>query len=101
LILLLAIVLPLVTLWALILCIRTKFKGKKWPWILFVIVGFGQLGINWTTGDLTFTPLSVQLFSASFSAAFNGPMTLAISAPVGAVIFLLKRNKLKSGRSGC
>ncbi len=96
LILLLAIVLPLFTLWTLVLCIRTTFKGKKWPWILFVLVGFGQLGLNWTTGDLSFTPVSFQVFSSSFFAAFNGPWTLSISIPVGAIVFLLKRNELKA-----
>jgi len=47
--------------------LHRKFKGKKWPWILFVVVGFGQLGINWTTGDLTFTALSVQLPPATWT----------------------------------
>lgn len=96
LILLLAIVLPLFTLWTLILCIRTNIKGKKWPWILFVLFGFGQLGLNWTTGDLSFNPVSFQLFSSSIFSAFNGPWTLSISIPVGAIVFLVKRNELKA-----
>lgn len=92
----LAIVLPLLTLYALVACIRTKLTGRKWPWILFIIVGFGKLALNWTTGQWTFSPLSFQLFSASATAPLYGPWTLAISVPLGAVLFLMRRKKLRA-----
>jgi hypothetical protein len=90
----LAVVLPLFTLYVLVLCIRTRFKGRKWPWVLLVLVGVGKLAVNWTTGQLGFQPIAVQLFSASAAAPFYGPWTLAISLPVGAVLFLLRRQAL-------
>lgn len=87
-------VLPLFTLVALILCVRTRMPGRKWPWVLFVILGFGQLAVNWTTGEWGFNLLSVQLFSASAAAAPYGPWTLAVSVPVGAIAFLLRRRAM-------
>jgi hypothetical protein len=96
LVLALGIVLPLLTLFALIVCIRTKLKGRKWPWILFVIFGFGNFAVNWTTGQWTFAPLYFQLFSASAFAPLYGQWTLGVSVPLGAVFFLLLRKKLSA-----
>jgi hypothetical protein len=96
LVLALAIVFPFLTLYALVVCIRTKFRGRKWPWVLFVIFGLGTFSVNWTTGKGVFLPLSFQLFSAGASAPLYGPWTLAVSVPVGAVTFLLLRKKLST-----
>ncbi len=94
-ILALSVLLPLFTLFALVLCIRTPFKGRKWPWVLFVLVGFGRLSVNWTSGDWSFAPVYFQLFSAGAFASPYGPWTLSIALPLGALIFLLKRSKLR------
>ena len=83
-----------VTIYALILCIKTKLKGRKWPWIAFIALGFGTFSINWTTGAWWLSPLSVQLLSVSAFAPYNGPWTIAVSVPLGAVLFLIKRHKL-------
>ena len=81
----------LLTLYALVACIRTKLPGKKWPWILFIIFGFGQVTVNWTTGQYSVVPIAVQLFSASAAAQFYGPWIIAVSAPIGAIAFLIYR----------
>ena len=91
----LAIIFPLLTLYALVICVRTKLKGKKWPWVLFLIFGFGKFAVNWTTGQWAFAPLSFQLSSASATAPLFGQWTLGVSLPFGAVIFLLLRKKLR------
>lgn len=92
----LAVLLPLFTLFVLVLCIRTPLKGRKWPWVLFVLVGFGNLSVNWTSGDWNFVPVAAQFFSASAFASPYGPWTLGVSLPVGAVLFLLMRRKLRA-----
>jgi len=92
----LIIVAPLVTLWSLVSCLRTKLKGRKWLWVLFIILGVGRLAINWTTGAWGFNPFYIQLFSASAFAPFYGPWTLGVSLPLGAIVFLLSRDKLRS-----
>jgi hypothetical protein len=76
--------------------VRTKMPGRKWPWVLFVALGFGQLAVNWTTGEWALNLLSVQVFSASATAAPYGPWILAVSLPVGAIVFLLRRRALRS-----
>jgi hypothetical protein len=82
---------PLLTLYSLITCVRSKRPGRKWPWILFILLGVGKFSVNWTTGAWTVSPLVFQLFSASAVEPLYGPWTLAASIPLGAILFLLKR----------
>jgi len=93
-ILVLAILFPLITLYALILCIRTQMTGRKWPWILFILIGVGKLAVNWTTGEFEVSPQAIQLFSASVLSTFNGPWELAVSLPMGAIVFLFRRSSM-------
>jgi hypothetical protein len=83
-----------VTLFALVACVRTKGLRRKWLWILFIIFGFGLLSTNWATGAVNYQLLYVSLFSAGAFAPFYGPWTISVSAPVGAILFLLRRRRL-------
>ena len=79
----------LISLYALVLCIRTKLPGRKWPWVVFILLGIGKVWVNWKTGEQGVTPLSVQLFSASsFSAMY---WIVSASVPLGALAFLIYR----------
>lgn len=89
-----AVIAPLFSLYALILCIRTKMRGKKWLWIIAILLGVGTLAVNWTTGHWAFQPLSVQLFSASAWAPQYGTWTISVSLPLGAILFMLRRKEL-------
>jgi hypothetical protein len=89
-----AVVVPLFTLWALVNCIRTKLKGRKWPWIVFILIGIGRLAVNWTTGAWGISPFFVQLLGVSAFAPLYGPWTLGVSLPLGAAVFLLARRNL-------
>jgi hypothetical protein len=84
-----AIAAALLTIYSLVVCVRTRVPGRKWPWVLFILVGFGKLAVNWTTGEWSVAPLSVQLLSASAFAPLYGPWTIAVSVPLGAVLFLI------------
>jgi len=88
-----AVVVVLLTVYALIACIRTPMPRRKWAWILFILVGIGKLGVDWSTGEVSVMPLSVQIFSASAMAAFPGPWMVAVSLPLGAIVFLLRRRR--------
>lgn len=79
------------TLYALVACIRTKGLARKWLWIVFIVVGFGVLSTNWTTGAVGYQLLYISLFSAGAFAPLYGPWTIMMSAPVGAVVFLWRR----------
>jgi len=82
-------------LYCLILCSRAKNLNKKWLWILFILFGFGGLSVNWATGKIGFSLLSIQLFGFSAFAAPYGPWILTVSLPVGALLFLLQRKPVE------
>jgi hypothetical protein len=88
------IAMPLVCLYALVTCMRSPMKRRKVWWALFTVVGFFTVSMNWSTGDVNIVPFSFQLFSASFEAAPYGPWQLALSFPLGAVWFLVRRRHL-------
>jgi len=87
----LAIIIPSFTLFALIVCIRTKIEKRKWLWVIFVISGLTIFSIDWTTGQWKFNPLYVQFLGASAFAPLYGSWKIGISLPLGAIVFLLKR----------
>jgi hypothetical protein len=89
----LAILAPLFSVYVLVLCARTKIEKRKWLWVLFIIVGVGKFGVNWATGQWQCTPLAVQLPPAGAFAQLYGPWTVYFSLPLGAVAFLLWRKQ--------
>jgi hypothetical protein len=86
-----AIAAALISLYALVLCIRTKLPGRKWPWVVFILLGIGKVWVNWNTGAWGAVPISVQLFSASAFSAMYGPWMVSASVPLGALAFLIYR----------
>jgi hypothetical protein len=89
----------LFTLYALVVCLRTKMTRRKWPWVLFILVGFGKFAVDWTSGAWGITPLALQFFSASALEEFYGPWIVAVSVPVGAIVFLVRRKRLAAESS--
>lgn len=90
----LAIGLPLFTLYALIVCLRSSLTRWKWLWALCILIGFGKLAVNWTTGIWTVSLFAVQVFSTSAERVAHGPWSIAVSVPLGAIVFLIKRKSL-------
>jgi len=88
-----AIAAALISVYALIVCVRTKTSGRKWPWIVFILFGFGKLAVNWTTGQVSGGLLQAQLLSAGALAPLYGPWTVAVSLPIGALLFLAYGHK--------
>ena len=86
-----AAVVVALTLYAFVLCIRTRNVKRKWLWILFILVGFGAVQANWTTGEIGFKLLNIQLFSAGAVAQSYSPWIITAALPLGAIIFLFKR----------
>jgi hypothetical protein len=84
----------LLTLVALVACVRTRLERRKWLWILFILVGVGQLKLNWTTGEWDYMPIALQLFSAGAISTPYGPWLVSVALPLGAIWFLLwRRNR--------
>lgn len=92
-----AILAPMLTLWALVACVRTPLKGRKWPWILFILVSLGTVSVNWATDDWTFQLLSLQMLGAFVvSSGAYSPWILGCSLPLGAILFLAWRRELRA-----
>jgi hypothetical protein len=95
LILALAILFPAFSLLVLVLCLRARIGPWKWVWAAFILCGVTRLAINWTTGELDFQFLSIQLLSADAFAQPYGPWVISVSLPLGAILFLIiYRNRL-------
>jgi hypothetical protein len=90
----LAVLFPLLTLYALVVCVRTRMSWLKWPWALFMLFGIGNFAINWTTGETQLAALTLRLLSASATGTPFGPWILSVSFPLGALAFLLSRKAL-------
>lgn len=91
LVLALALLMPAFTIVALVVCARTRLRGRKWPWIVAILLGVGALSVNWTTGQVTFRPLMVLLFSAGAARAPFGPWIVSAALPLGALVFFVRR----------
>lgn len=90
-VLMLAILATLFSLYALVLCMRAKNIKNKWLWVIFVLVGVGKLAVNWTTGEWGFQTIAFQIPCGTASAQLYGPWVVAVSLPLGAIVFMLHR----------
>jgi hypothetical protein len=83
----------------LVLCVRTPLPRRKWLWVLFVSLGYGQFTMNWTTGEVATRPISFQLLGAGVQAAGPyAPWFVSFSAPFGALVFLYRRRQLQEAQ---
>jgi|SRR3974390_374795 len=76
------------TLWVCAVCVRTTKGMKRWMWVSFILVGVGQLAVNWTTGDISYTLLALQVPCAGVRTTAYGPWMIVVYAPLGALFFL-------------
>jgi len=88
-----AIAVVLLTIYALVLCLRTAMARRKWLWLLFIAIGIGQVNLDWTTGEWTVQPAAILLLGAGAFAAPYGPWTISVALPLGALVFLLWRRR--------
>jgi hypothetical protein len=87
--------LPLFIIFTFITCLRTPIKKRKWLWAIFVLWGYGQFSINWTTGVGSIKPFYFQLLGAGFmSAGKYAPWILSISIPLGAILFWIRKGEM-------
>jgi len=93
--LVLAIFVSIFALYEFVLCIRAKMGREKWLWAILILIGAGcRLTLNWTTGQWSFTPLSIQAPPIMMFCTPYGPWMVQITAPLGAIAFLLRRKSL-------
>jgi hypothetical protein len=78
----------LLSIYVLVLCSKTNIGKRKWLWVIFILFGIGKLGVNWTTGQIFFTLLAIQIPAGGANAQLYGPWLVYASLPLGAIIFL-------------
>ena len=92
--LLLCVTIPVFVVTTLVICARSKIR-KKWLWIIFILVGFVSFTLNWTTGHVNLQIINFQLLGASaFKLGLYAPWMLSFAIPVGAIVFLMVRERL-------
>ena len=92
--LVLAVAIPVFVLVALVLCIRAPIPRRKWLWILFVLLGFGQFSLNWSDGTVNILPLSFMFLGAGyFQSGPAAPYILTVALPIGALLFFVRKRR--------
>jgi hypothetical protein len=88
--LLLAIASPLLMIAALVKVIRARGLRRKWLWGILAFGGLMSLQMNWTTGQVNFNPLTVQLigFGVTKSLSAFAPWMITMTLPIGALLIL-------------
>ena len=91
-----ALAVPAFIVWTIVLCIRTRM-GRKWLWIVFILIGATSLSLNWTTGQTGFQLISFHIPGAGISKlGLYAPWVVKVSFPLGAVIFLVRRKRIQA-----
>lgn len=90
----LAVIGPIFCLYVFVLCLRTKEQNLRWLWAVSILFGVGRLAVNWTTGELTFTPLALYVPCASATEVpAYGPWVVGVYLPLAAILFLIRRRR--------
>jgi hypothetical protein len=82
-------------IYAFVLCIRTPMEKRKWLWIILVFVGVAKVGVDWTTGETFFRLLYIFIPAATAGKDLYGPWSISVSIPLGALLFLIYRERLR------
>jgi hypothetical protein len=84
-----------VMIYALVLCIRTPMRKRKWLWIIVTLLGVGKLGVDWTTGQISYHILWIAILPAGMGSQLYGAWIVTVSLPLGALLFLVRRERLR------
>lgn len=79
----------LMSVGALVACVRTRVLRRRWAWGLFSLVGVSQFALNWTTGQWRINVISVHLPAAGAFAPPYSPWIVTVSLPLGALAALV------------
>lgn len=86
--LILAILFPLFSLLALFLCVQRKKGFAMWIWAVFILVGIGNVSINWTSGIVAYNIISISsIWAPGLRDGASGAYYITYAIPVGAIVF--------------
>jgi hypothetical protein len=86
----LVILSPILMILALIKVIRAKGLKRKWLWGILAFAGLFSFHMNWATGGMAISWLTIQLLGAGVTTGIVGfePWILTMTAPIGALLIL-------------
>lgn len=87
--LLCAVLLPFFILGTAIASIRILKVRRKWLLVIPITIGIATFTLNWTTGEIAFSPFAFALLGSGWFKGLYGPVQLQISVPLGAIAFWL------------
>ena len=95
-ILFLAVLVSGLNIYAFVVCLRTRLgRKKKWFWAIAAFFEVGTYGVDWTTGQSSLAAFSVHLGTAYGAVASPyGPWVVWVSFPLGAILFLVLRERM-------
>jgi hypothetical protein len=97
--LLLSILIPIFIIATTAICAFSSV-GRKWLWIVFILIGIVQFRYDWTHALVDVKPLSLLLLGTGYQREnIYSPLILQWAIPVGAFIFLICRRKLIEART--
>jgi hypothetical protein len=95
--LLLALLTVILIVAALVTLARSADGRRRWAWAVGSLFGFGHFAINWTTGDISVSPLHVQLVGAQLARTGPvGPWILGWSVPLVAMLVLWRHRQRRN-----
>jgi hypothetical protein len=88
-----AALLIIVNAYALARCIMMPGLRRRWLWIIFVLLGWGTIGFNWTEATFGISPLFVGVPVVRVAQSAYQPLVIGLSLPLGALIFVFRRRQ--------
>lgn len=68
--------------------IRWRKLRSPIKWLLFSLIGFGAISLDWTTGMISVSLLYIQILGAGFTKlTIYEPLVISFSIPLGAILF--------------
>lgn len=80
---------------ALLICLKSRLRNKwKALFAIVILLGIVRFSFSWSTGDWAFQLLSVGITLPIFKSTTHTPLVLSFFIPLGALVFLSKKNKI-------
>jgi hypothetical protein len=99
LVLILAALLPVLTISVSIKLILARGMPRRWLWALAALLGSPVFALNWTTGQTAFTETWVLLFCASaLKAGPAAPWIISVAVPLGSGVSYLRLKAWRRSR---
>jgi hypothetical protein len=100
LLLILAALLPVLSIWVAVKVILARGMPRRWLWAIAALLGSPVFALNWTTGQTSFAESWFLLFCASaIKAGPAAPWIVSVAVPIGSGVSYLKLRTWRRSRA--